>query len=100
MSKELILTVFTFALGLLPASCLTGCKAPGETNEDLVAKTNNAVDAAQKLGLEAEATMVLRPDGTAGLFSGFVWTNPSLAIVRVKADPAKAKLQDAAVSGQ
>ena len=99
MSKELILTLVTFVLGVLPASCLSvGCKGPQETSQDFAANVATSVKAAQDLGVEAEGTLVLKPDLKAGLFSGFWSDNSSVAVIHLKADPAKGKLLDEATS--
>jgi len=80
------------SLGLL---FVFGC-ASESSSEKFAADVATGVDAIRKLGVEADGEIYLSPNGNVALIQGIQTSNQSYAIIRIKADPAKATLQEAA----
>lgn len=84
------------ALFFVPG-CLTGC-ASESSSEKFAADVATGVDAIRKLGVEADGEIYLSPNGNVALIQGLQTSNQSYAIIRIKADPSKAKLEDTVIA--
>lgn len=86
------------ALLLIPG-CLTGCASQSDSTK-FSTDVATGVKAAQDLGLEATATIYAKPNGFLAFGPAFIYGNDSYAVINVKADPSKAKLQETATGPQ
>lgn len=82
-------------LALLSFFGVSGC-ASEASSEKFAADVATGVKAIRDLGVEADGEIYLSPNGNLALIQGVQATNSSYAIIRIKADPAKAALQDKA----
>lgn len=78
---------------------VAGC-ASESSSEKFAADVATGVDAIRKLGVEADGEIYLSPNGNVAMIQGIQTNNQSYAIIRIKADPQKAKLTETVIDSR